>query len=203
MNVAAVLLAAGASSRFGEDNKLLSLIDGEPLVRRAARSLRESRVGEIVAVTGRDRDAIAGALAGLDIVFATNDVPESGMGRSIAAGVAALGSDPEGAFIVPGDMQALSPALLDRLIGAFEEAGKTTIVYPELVGHGQRNPVLWPRAFFPDLLRLDGEAGAKGLLASAGASAIAVAFYDARPFVDIDTDADLAGYRARKTYEIP
>ncbi len=194
--IGAVLLAAGASQRFGNPGKLLADIGGEALVRRVARTLAGSGLTEIVAVTGGQHEACRLALADFPVRTIFNAQWPSGMGSSIAAGVAELGGDPDGAFIVPGDMPFLSPEMLKALIAAFESAGQTKIVYPTTATGEQRNPVLWPQRYFAALAALKGVHGAKSLLQAHAGESISVSVDDWM-LADIDTPGDLDAARAR------
>ena len=157
-------LAAGASQRFGADNKLLTDIGGKPLIRLVAEETAHSGA-EVVVVTGCDY-LIQKALEGLPLRFAHNLNRPRGMGSSIAAGIMALDSQTLGAFIVPGDMPFLTSALLKDLIATFNESRSASIVYPATLAGEQRNPVLWPRRFSHLLASLSGSGGAKHLLAA-------------------------------------
>jgi molybdenum cofactor cytidylyltransferase len=119
---------------------------------------------EAVVVTGCDHLLIEKALDGLVLRFAHNPSWTRGMGSSIAAGVMALGSQALGAFVVPGDMPFLTSVLLKDLMATFNESRGASIVYPITRAGEQRNPVLWPRRFFPLLASLSGPGGAKHLL---------------------------------------
>ena len=194
--IGAVLLAAGASQRFGADNKLLANIEGRPLIRWVADEIVSSGA-EAVVVTGCDHLLIEKALDGLELRFAHNPNWIRGMGSSIAAGVMALGSQALGAFIVPGDMPFLTSALLKDLMAAFNESRGTSIVYPATLAGEQRNPVLWPRRVFPLLASLSGPGGAKQLLATSIDSQKPVPVVDEGAFADIDFPADLETARSR------
>jgi len=189
--IAAIVLAAGASQRFGAHNKLVASIAGVPLVRRVTEVVLGGGVAEVIVVTGCDAALIEGALAGLPVRLVANARWQSGMGSSIAAGVAALRADVEGAFIVPADMPFLSEALLRRLAAAFDEEGGRPIVYPAIADRAQRNPVLWPRRFFTRLAALDGAEGAKAILKELQRDSVAVTVDDAAAVSDIDTAGDL------------
>ena len=195
--VAGVLLAGGSSQRFGPENKLLADADGRPLIARVAARLARSRVREVVVVTGPDRSEIEQALRGSELRFVHNPDHQAGMGRSIAVGVGSLGPNTHGALICPGDMPEVSPELIDKLIGVFEQNGAVAIVYPALPDGSQRNPVLWPRRFFPRLTALDGAAGGKPLLAELATETVAVQVAEGRNFLDIDTLDDLVRYRQK------
>ena len=188
--VAAVVLAAGASTRFGTANKLVAEINGRPLVRATADAVLGAGIAEVVVVTGSDAPLIEPALEGLPVRFVHNAHWQDGMGSSIATGVAALRDTAGAAFIVPGDMPLLTVGLLRSLIAAFERHSGAPIVYPATPDGAQRNPVLWPSRLFPELRALSGPEGAKALLRPLLAESVVV---DCDPaiFVDIDTPADL------------
>jgi molybdenum cofactor cytidylyltransferase len=191
--IAAVLLAAGASRRFGKDNKLLAHIDGRTLLERIVNALAIAGIADIVVVTGHDRAAVEEALRSRPVRFVHNARWESGMGSSIAAGVAALDADAIGSFIVPGDVGLLPPGLVSDLVKAFQERKHDCIVYPTAGGE-QRNPVLWPRRHFGALLALPPDKGAKALLQLVASECVPVAA-DAAAISDIDTPAELEAAR--------
>jgi molybdenum cofactor cytidylyltransferase len=109
--IAAILLAAGNSRRFGAANKLLAQIDGQPLIRRVAEEIALRADVRVVVVTGYDRHSIERALSDLPLHFAHNVHWPTGMGSSIAVGIGALPPKIEGVMIVPGDMPFLTARL--------------------------------------------------------------------------------------------
>lgn len=193
--LAAIVLAAGASLRFGPENKLLADIAGEPLVHCAAKEVLAAGVSEVVVVTGCDGREIERAVSGLPVSLVPNAQWQSGMASSIAVGVRALAEDIEGAFIVLGDMPFLSAAVLRSLAGKFASSGGRAIVYPATADGVQRNPVLWPRRYFGELAALTGPDGAKGLLRRHANESLSVRIESAALFADIDTPADLTAAR--------
>ena len=129
--IGAVLLAAGASTRFGGGNKLLAELGGRPLVAHAADALLGSGVDEIVVVTGRNSEQVRQILARTAVRFAHNKGWIRGMGSSIASGLRALGSQPSGAFVVPGDMPFLTAGRLPRSgIGSSKPAANASWCRP-------------------------------------------------------------------------
>ncbi len=194
-DIHAVLLAAGASRRFGADNKLLIEIDGTPLVRRVAERLVSSRVAGVMVVTGFEAERIRDALAGLDIHFVENPDFAEGLAASIKCGIAALPEDSDAAMIVLGDMPGTTQALLDKLIGIFEEGPGEKIVFPERKGGAQGNPVIWPARYFSELLKLSGDKGAKQLISQYREAVRPVPVGDEVALGDIDTPGDLEGWR--------
>lgn len=131
--VAAVLLAAGTSSRYRAADptvasKLLVPLDGLPLVRHAALAALASRARPVVVVTGHAAAEVRRSLAGLDLAFVHNSRFADGLSTSVSAGLAALPATVEGALMLLGDMPAVSGALLDRLIEAFGATDADAVV---------------------------------------------------------------------------
>ena len=197
MNIGAILLAAGASHRFGTDNKLLANIGGKPLIRWVAEEIAHSGAKEVVVITGCDHLLIEKALEGLPLRFVHNLSWTAGIGSSIAVGIMALGSQPLGAFIMPGDMPFFTSALLKDLMHTFDQSRGASIVYPTTLMGEQRNPVLWPQRFFPLLTSLTGSEGAKRLLATFVDSQTQVPVVDEGVFADIDSPPDLETARSQ------
>lgn len=190
----AVLLAAGCSSRFGGDNKLLAKIDGRPMVRVVADALiGVSCIDEVLVVTGHDAPAVEGALDGLKVRFVFNADWRDGMGGSIALGVSKLDAALDGAAIVPGDMPFLTSSVIERLCAKFQEHDGTSIVFPTTPAGEQRNPVIWPRRFFGLLEGLTGPEGGKRLLTELARSCGTVLIKDEKVFLDIDAPDDMSG----------
>ncbi|HSG98252.1 MAG TPA: nucleotidyltransferase family protein, partial [Woeseiaceae bacterium] len=109
-----IVLAAGTASRFGA-SKMLADIDGEPMIRRVVRAVRQAAVGPVHVVTGHDAERIESAVAGLCDGCAHNPLYRDGIGTSIAAGVASLPSNCDAALIILGDQPLLSAEHLTRL----------------------------------------------------------------------------------------
>ena len=103
-NVAAVVLAAGRSTRMGAVNKMLAEIGGKPLVRIAAEQALASRAKPVIVVTGHERERVEQALAGLPVRFVHNPDYAEGLGTSLKAGIAAVPDESDGAIVCLGDM---------------------------------------------------------------------------------------------------
>jgi molybdenum cofactor cytidylyltransferase len=194
--VAAIVLAAGRSTRMAGRNKLLADIDGAPLVRRVVESVRRSAVAETVVVTGHEHDKVEAALAGLDLRIVHNPDYAAGLSTSLKAGIAALGRDCAGAVICLGDMPEVSPAVIDKLLAAFA-AGRGTgrdIAVP-VSGTRPGNPVLLGRRHFPALRKIAGDVGARGIVQAKAGAVVEVEVADAGIFLDLDSPAALASYR--------
>ena len=102
--IAAVVLAAGRSTRMGAVNKLIAEIGGKPLVRIAAEQALASRASPVIVVTGHERERVEAALAGLPVALVHNPDYAEGLGTSLKAGIAAVPEDADGAVVCLGDM---------------------------------------------------------------------------------------------------
>jgi len=182
--VAALVLAAGSSRRMGE-NKLLLEVEGTPMVVRAVDAARGSRAKRVVVVTGHDADAVRAALAGRAVELVHNPEHQEGMASSLRTGVAALGAV-DGAVICLGDMPWVRAADLDALIAAFDPTAGREICIAEHQGK-RGNPVLWGARYFPEILRLTGDRGAKALLEEHAAAVVGVDVGHPGVLVDVDT----------------
>lgn len=191
MKIAAVILAAGASTRFGRQNKLLARIDGQPLVERVTRGMLQHPFAECIVVTRGLDDGVAQTLAGLPVRIVENPHADRGMGTSISHGVAVLADGIDGIMIVPGDMPALPASLIGELLATFAASCAEAVVYPVSAGGEQRNPVIFPATLRADLAGLDGHSGGKSLIAAHRASARTIPVDDETMFADIDTQEDL------------
>lgn len=188
--VAAVILAAGRSTRMAPVNKLTADYQGAALVRHAAEAALASRAAEVVVVTGHDADAVRAALVGLEVRFVANPDYATGLASSVKAGVAAVGPHATGAVILLGDMPGVTSAVIDALIRAFEGAGGAKICQPSYDGK-PGNPVLWPATLFGEFDELSGDVGAKPLLARHKADVLGVDVGTDAIHMDIDTPTDL------------
>ncbi|PHR19655.1 MAG: 4-diphosphocytidyl-2C-methyl-D-erythritol kinase [Hoeflea sp.] len=166
-DVAVVLLAAGRASRMGDaaGHKLLAAFDGEVLIRKMAGTALASRAGRTIVVTGHRSADIAASLAGLEVKLVHNAEFASGMASSLRQGLGALDADVSGALVLLGDMPALTPAHLDRLIEAFAAHGGTAIIRAS-DGERRGNPVILPRSAFAEAMALAGDVGARALIES-------------------------------------
>ncbi|MGE5266636.1 MAG: nucleotidyltransferase family protein [Deltaproteobacteria bacterium] len=183
MHLAAIVLAAGRSQRFGVDNKLLARLADGPVIAHSVAALADSSFRDIIVVTGDDHDGIADALRKYPVRLVRCDPDRSGIGYSIAAGVNALSDQTIGVAILLGDMPLIRTATLNALADAFIEANGRRIVHAADREGRQRNPVIWPRNYFPDLRSLTQDRGAKGLIRDA----VAVTVRDRLEFLDVDT----------------
>jgi molybdenum cofactor cytidylyltransferase len=195
--IGAVLLAAGQSRRMGGPNKLLSEIDGVPMVAHVARRLLASRARPIVAVLGNQAESVCAVLGKLPVERVSNPEFAEGLSTSLKRGIAALPSDLDGALICLGDMPLISGRHIDRLIAAFNPLEGRAVIVP--TRNGKRgNPVLWAKRFFPEMSELAGDVGAKHLIGEHAELVAEIEMDDDAIFIDIDTPEALEALRQKR-----
>jgi len=193
--IAAVILAAGQSTRMGGPNKLLAEIGGRPLVRIAAEEALASRARPVIVVTGHQREKVEAALDGLPVQRVHNPDFADGLSTSLRAGLAALPDDVDGAVVCLGDMPQVRSHLVDRLIAAFDPERGALVVVPTIDGK-RGNPVVWSRRFFPELMALEGDVGARNLIGRYPEAVAEVPLTDTAALVDVDTPEALVKLKA-------
>ena len=198
--IAAVVLAAGQSSRMGA-NKLAATLDGKPVLRHVVDNIRAARLDKIVVVLGHQADETRALLAGAGVDTVVNEHYRKGIATSLQAGIAALPDEIDGAMIFLGDMPDIDAALIGRLTEAFDPARMRAIVVPKREGR-QGNPVLWGRAFFPILAEeTHGDSGAKHLIPRYARWVAEIPADTDAIFADLDTAEALRQRRERGSRE--
>ncbi len=192
---AAVILAAGRSTRMGGPNKLLATVMGKPLARIAADAALASKARPVVVVTGHQSETIADALRELPVQLVNNPEFGDGLSTSLRAGLAALPEDIDGAVVMLADMPQVDAALIDRLIAAYD-AEKGALIAAPVIDGKRGNPVLWSRRFFPELMALTGDVGARQLIAKYNEAVVEVPATGSGALIDVDTPEALDAVKA-------
>jgi molybdenum cofactor cytidylyltransferase len=194
-HLGAVLLAAGGSTRLGQPKQLLE-IEGQVLVRRQAELLLEQDFACVVVVTGSVRHEVEQALQGLDLLFVHNENWEEGMGGSLARGIAAMPERVRGALLLLCDQWRISAADLLSLAQAWRKSPEKAVTaewraqrsaWPAEVPSGP--PVIFPRALFARLAKLQGDRGAQSVLKHYAGGTTQILMPNAA--FDIDLPSDL------------
>jgi molybdenum cofactor cytidylyltransferase len=193
--VAAVVLAAGRSTRMGAVNKMLAEIGGKPLVRIAAQQALASRAKPVIVVTGHEREKVEAALDGLQVRFVHNPGYAEGLGTSLKAGIAAVPEEADAAIVCLGDMPQVDSVLIDKLIAAFDPERGALVVVPSIDGR-RGNPVVWSRRFFHDLMSIQGDIGARHLIGSYAEAVVEVPVAGEAALTDVDTPESLSAVKA-------
>jgi molybdenum cofactor cytidylyltransferase len=188
--IAALILAAGLSRRFGDGHKLLADLDGKPVVRHVVEKVTASSARPVLLVTGHQADAVARA-AGDTVGIVHNPSYAEGLAASLRAGLAALPAGLDGVLVCLGDMPDIRTETLEKLVAAFNPTEHRAICLP--VRNGKRgNPTLWGVQFLPDLMRLEGDTGARSLLLPHAEWVCEVPVDDPGILLDYDTPGALA-----------
>jgi molybdenum cofactor cytidylyltransferase len=183
-----VVLAAGQSSRYGPENKLLEPLAGTPLVAHAVGTAVESAVDGVTVVVGYEADAVRAALDGFDVAVRTNEAYAAGQSTSLARGVAAARERGADAVVVLlGDMPHVSVETVNLLLAAYAGSAHDGLA---AAFEGKRgNPVLFDSAYFDALADVEGDVGGREILLER-ADAVAVETGDPGVLQDIDRPAD-------------
>jgi len=188
MSVAAVVLAAGGSARFKKPKQFV-LFQGETFIKRIVAAAIEAGCAPVVVVAGEDSAQITSELMRFTVTVAMNPDWQSGLGSSIVVGIRRamnLAPDVDAVLLLTCDQPFVTVAVLAQLIQLRLTTGKPIIasVYAETIGI----PALFDRSCFPDLLRLKGDSGAKGIILARPQDVASFDFPAGE--IDIDTAAD-------------
>jgi nicotine blue oxidoreductase len=186
--VTAILLAAGAGSRFG-GSKLLAPFRGRPLIETALSELRESPVDEIIAVVGAEGEKLRRICSSYGVRLVENPDWTEGISTSVRAGLRACRPGARAAVAALADQPLVGAAAVERLVKAFGEGAEIAVA---TYGGRLRNPVLFARGAWPLLEReLSGDEGARVVLKRHPELVMEVPCDDIADPADVDTVEDL------------
>ena len=191
--LAAIILAAGESTRMGAPKALLPDPDGRPFVARIVRAFAAALVRDVVIVTGSQHAAIVDAVAAdrpsITPIFVRNPQPSRGQLSSLWVGLDAVASpDLEGVLVTPVDIPMVRPSTIRQVIEAWERT-RAPIVRPA-VGRRHGHPVLFDRAVFDALRHASLDEGARVVVHAYADRIVNVPVDDAGCLIDVDTPAD-------------
>jgi CTP:molybdopterin cytidylyltransferase MocA/NifU-like protein involved in Fe-S cluster formation len=179
-----VILAAGGGRRFGGD-KLTAMVDGEPMLRGVVRAY--AALCGRVTVVARSQSQFETTLHDLPVTVVANPDADEGIASSIRAAVSSC-SDRPAVMIALADEPRVDRTLVVAVLNRWQETAAPVVAprFAGIVGH----PVVFDRSCFADLLALDGDTGARGVIRKMG-DAVQYVDVDRTPPVDIDTPDDL------------
>ena len=191
--VIGVVLAAGGSERFGEENKLLATVNGRPMVDHAVSTFDASRLETVVVIVGNDAEAVKRAIDSTTVTTIENEHWHEGQSTSVRTGLTVANEQQaDGVIFGLGDMPWLSSTTVDILVDGYyrTEASVIAAAY-----EGKRgNPVLFARETFDTLSEIEGDKGGRNVLLQAD-DAIAIETGDPGVRRDIDRPEDLSNVR--------
>lgn len=183
---AGIILAAGESKRFGRSKPLLDW-KGKPFVRHVAETALQAGLDPVMVVAGHDSGGIESALADLPVQIVYNAEYRHGQSASIKKGIAALPENVGAAIFLLADQPQI-PVEIIRALTESHARALQPIVAPLVLEEKRANPVLFDRATFPDLMKLEGDMGGRGIFDKHRVEYLA--WHDKILLFDVDTPED-------------
>jgi len=186
--ISAVVLAAGRAQRMGEQ-KLFLPLRGKPVLQWVLETALASDVHEVICVV-RDLKSVRPGIRLVDerLFWLVNHAADRGQSTSVVAGLWATNPKSQGALFLVGDQPMVQRELTDSLIQCFKSS--SALIIAPTFGGQPRNPVLFRRDLFPELLKLTGDRGGRVLLEKYVDKAELVEWHEEAPFIDIDVRED-------------
>ena len=190
ITIAGIVLAAGTSSRFGDENKLLTDINGKTVLVQSIQNIIDSKVDIVYVVTGNEHHRVQDAIGHLDVQTITNEAYEQGQATSVRTGIRAVRQHAsiDAVLISLGDMPFVTSTTINRLIATYQ-LGAAGIIVAGYRGH-RGNPVLFDTAYLESLASICGDTGARHLILESN-DAVLVETEDPGVVRDVDTPDDL------------
>lgn len=186
--ISAIILAAGRAQRMGEQ-KLLLPLRGKPVLQWVLEAALAAKVDEVICVV-RDLESVRRHISIVDprLFWLVNYAADRGQSASVTAGLWAIDPKSDGALFLVGDQPMIRKNLIDALIERFENTA-AWIVAPCFQGQ-TRNPVLFRRVLFPELIHITGDRGGRGLIEKYREKTALVEWEDELVFMDLDVRED-------------
>ena len=185
--VAGIILAAGASTRYGQPKQLLDW-DGVPLLAHVADEAQAAGLSPVIVVLGGHAETARPVLGERPVHVVMNWRWKEGLSTSVQVGLTALPPQTDATILLQCDQPLLTADLLRAIVGRFEETG-AAIVHPVHAGR-RGTPTLFHRRLFPELAAVSGDQGGRALIATHADEVATVEVSDPDLLADIDTPAD-------------
>jgi molybdenum cofactor cytidylyltransferase len=169
---------------------------GKSMIARVVDNVLSSNARPIMVVTGHQAEQIDHALGGRPVRYVHAADYAEGLSASLKAGIAAVPPDCAAAIVCLGDMPLVTGRMIDRLISMYNPDAGRLIVQPTFRGK-QGNPMLWDRRFFPEILAITGDSGARFLVGKHAGVVVEVEMADDAVLRDFDTTESLATLPSR------
>jgi molybdenum cofactor cytidylyltransferase len=192
-NVTNIILAAGQSKRMHKINKLLIKIANETIIEKIVDNSLKSIANNTIVVLGYESDILQRLLNNKNITTIVNKEYLKGQSSSLQLGISALPEDCDAAIVILGDMPDISPTLINQLIKNYNPNDNKSIIIPTYKNR-KGNPVLIDREFFPEILSIKGDKGAKDIIEANKKYISEIPQKNSKIIEDIDTKEDLANY---------
>lgn len=188
MRIGAIILAAGASRRMGR-NKMLLTLDGEALVRRAARRAHAAGLSPVIVVIGHEAEEVRAALGGVACMCVENPEFTGPTTSSLHVGLRQLPSDVTAVVVILADMVHVTEAMLRTMLETAHTSEAPLVV--SQYGEAIAPPLLFRRPLFAELLAWHGEGAGKQVVQQ-HRTEVAIIDWPLAALADIDTPEDWA-----------
>lgn len=195
-DIPVIVLAAGSSSRMRGADKLLELVDGEPLLRRQARLAREVTTGPVLVALPAPPHPRHAALEGLGVTAVPVPDAAEGMNASLRTAFAAVPTDAPRAMLLLADLPELTSDDLRIVLQAYDFDGDTLVWRGSTETGEPGHPIVFSARLFPEFARLSGDTGGREVIAAARGRVRLVPLPGRRARLDLDTPEDWAAWRA-------
>ena len=193
--ISGIILAAGAAERMGQQKLLLNL-NGKPILQWVLEAALSSELDEVVCVVRELEEIQQGiSLKHEKLGWAINERAAEGQSTSVIAGLKAINPQSEAALFLVGDQPLVKRDLINGLIDLFRKTA-ALIVAPTFQGQ-TRNPVLFRRDLFPELLKLTGDRGGRRLIEKYKDKTVFLEWKEEAPFLDVDRSEDYEKLKKR------
>lgn len=186
MNITALVLAAGRSSRMPERHKLLLRLHEKPIIAHVVDNLLQAKLSEVIVVVGHEAKEVQTALALRSVRFVRNPDYARGLSTSIKAGLAAIAPSTQALLLALGDMPLVEANDVMRLTTSFARAQHASIVVPVFEGR-RGNPVLFDIRHRNAMLQLHGDTGGKAIIQQNAEAVLEVEMPNDHVLRDVDT----------------
>ena len=190
-----IVLAAGKSTRMRGKNKLLTQIEGKPMIRRVVEAALNSKVDEVLIVLGWEAGRVRQVLSDLPCRFVMNKDFEKGQSSSVKAGLREVSDTTQAILVLPGDIAMIDQRSINMVVDAYNNHKNPLVVASHKGRHG--HPILLGRQLFDDIGKVDEATyGLKAVVNKHENEMQVVETGSDSTLFDVDTPEDLK--RARK-----
>ena len=197
--ISSIILAAGRSKRMKSNNKLLSKLSETTMINQVVNSAILSNTDSDIIVLGHEKENIEKILPNKNLTISINKNYNQGISSSIKIGISSLPEDCDAVIIILGDMPDVTDKLINNLIKSFNPEIKRHIILPYYKSQ-LGNPVIISRRFFPEILQLKGDSGAKNIIKKNLDYVYKLPQKNNASLLDIDTDQQLITYLSKPKF---
>ncbi|WP_170331298.1 nucleotidyltransferase family protein [Ruegeria arenilitoris] len=191
-----LLLAAGLSSRMGQQDKLMQIIDGEPLLRRAARTAQ--RAAPVIVALPSAPHPRHDALESLGVVKVEIPDADEGMNASLRGALSHVSTDAPAAMVLLADLPDITSEDLIAVLASVK-AHPDNLIWRGSTANGKPgHPVVFDQSLFQHLRKLTGDAGAQSVVRAHAGNVHLHALPGQNALLDLDTPEDWAAWRAKR-----